>query len=232
MKRTQLSAGAFLAAAAVFLSHPAHAGTQGVRFATTAPAPVVAASACSIHAALSVEDRPRPIDVHFEGERCSTGEPAPDAIAVDVRIDGELVTVQTAVPGVADEVTQPIVVALGRELRSRVERAMTPPPPPPVRFVEGPPSDRDTKAFSPTMMGFGIASLAAGGLMVFGGTVGAISNIGSYNTGGLSSGVAWLVAGAGLAAGVGLPLLLVGKRQVPRVVASVAPTGGSLRVAF
>lgn len=244
MKTTHLSAAALVASVAVFAAHPARAEEadeptpQGVRFGTTAPSPVIVASACSMHASLTVEGRPRPLDVQVDGRRC-TATPAPqDSITIDVVVADEHVLVETAVPGLSDEVTRPIVVAFGRELRNRVERAMAPSPQvtytplPMPRVVEGAPADHETKVFSPAMIGFGITSMAIGGLMVIGGTIGAISNIGGYNTGGVASGVGWLVAGAGITAGLGLPLVLVGKRKVPNVVASVAPTGGSLRVAF
>ncbi len=236
------------------------AGSTRAWFTSDAAPPVIAAEACTLHATLAIDGKPRQVDVWVEGRRCASGAPPDGAIAINVRLDERESKRRVAMESVASDlpidIANSVVVALERELRERIERVTNPPAPaqaslsvvtapaavtlPDVTVprprsaspaAEGPFDQPATRMRSPKMVGWGVALIAIGGVTMFAGTFGGLASAGSpYGNGG-AGGLAGVIVG-GAIAGIGIPLVIVGKRQVPVVSASVSPTGGALRVAF
>ena len=210
-------------------------------FESNATHVVVHAAACSFDAASTFDGREHVFDVHVGGERCPNRAFDQSAVPLFVWLkhgDTDRVVVEAVIPdGVDAHKLQTAIVGITSELQRRVERASQPPQaqsiaPAPAywaRWDDDRYSRMRYKRASPGLMAGGIVLIVAGSLATFGGAVSTASNSGCC--GDVAPGL--MVLGAGLGGVVsGIPMLVAGAKKVPRVSASVSPTGGSVRVTF
>jgi len=212
---------------------PAYTGREVAPLDSSAPPPVIAATACSLQPVLIVDGRVRRIDIQVDGRRCSS-TPAPEgAIPLSVRIEHDPtqhVVVEASDPSdVSSELIRAAVIDVQRELGRRLA--------PSQLVVAFQPSENGTwndarvepkkEPFSPAMMGVGIASIVIGGLTMFS----PLLMWGCSTCGGPLPEVLFF-GGMLTATAVGIPLLVIGHHKVTRVTAGLSPTGGSLRVTF
>ena len=215
---------------------PAYTGREVAPLDSSAPPPVIAATACSLQPVLIVDGRVRRIDIQVDGRRCST-TPAPEgAIPMNMRIEhdpSQQVVIEASVPSdVSSELVRAAVLDTRRELGSRLARALAPPPaqaaPQPAQYTAWNDARTEPKEpFSPAMMGVGILSIIGGGFMFVCGAFGMVFVNPDHE--GL---MAALLLGGSAALAIGIPLLVIGHHKVTRVAASISPTGGSLRLTF